>query len=294
MQRKTKRFQVRFVFSLLFFPPCCSLLVFSFAEDGGTIKKKNKRKDGKHSGGYFHDDTVPTFFRRLAWSPDGNLLVCPTGRFCVRDMSGSETESALPETEHATHVFTRSSFPHPVVQLPCGAYPSVAVRFSPILYELDADAKHAPVFALPYRMVFAVVSTDACVTIYDTQHAYPICKVAGIHYEPLNDVSWSPDGQYLVVGSTDGYCSVVEFDSAALGKPLSAEERMKALQVLETPYRAALMKKRGAGGNVAEADDGPGTLKDALKRQKGERIMQFICKLLSQVFFFFFPVNKLS
>jgi hypothetical protein len=45
----------------------------------------------------FHDDTVPTFFRRLAFSPDGSVLVCPTGKAlagCAKNVT------------NATHVFT--------------------------------------------------------------------------------------------------------------------------------------------------------------------------------------------
>lgn len=27
----------------------------------------------------FHDETLPSFFRRLAWSPDGSFLLVPAG-----------------------------------------------------------------------------------------------------------------------------------------------------------------------------------------------------------------------
>lgn len=29
----------------------------------------------------FHDETLPSFFRRLAWSPDASFLVVPSGIF---------------------------------------------------------------------------------------------------------------------------------------------------------------------------------------------------------------------
>jgi chromatin assembly factor 1 subunit B len=175
-------------------------------------------------GGYFHDDTVPTFFRRIAYSPEGSLLVCPTGRAI-----------GAPEgVTNATHVFTRASLPFPVLQLPCGQYPSVAVRFSPRLYSLRAQAEPA-VFDLPYRMLYAVGTTDSQVLIYDTQQLDPVTRISGIHYEPINDLAWSEDGLALIVASTDGFCSVITFDAEALGATLSPEEEATHFKINEPP-----------------------------------------------------------
>ncbi len=46
----------------------------------------------------FHDDTLQSFYRRLAFSPDGELLVVPSG---VIEMEG-EAKAA-----HCTYVFSR-------------------------------------------------------------------------------------------------------------------------------------------------------------------------------------------
>ncbi|PFH48940.1 hypothetical protein AMATHDRAFT_49126 [Amanita thiersii Skay4041] len=67
------------------------------------------------------------------------------------------------------------------------------------------------IFALPYRMLFAVVTMDT-VTIYDTQQASPICLLTKLHYDEFTDMSWSPDGQSLMLSSRDGYCTLVIFD----------------------------------------------------------------------------------
>lgn len=48
----------------------------------------------------FHDDTMKSFFRRLAFSPDGRLLIVPTG--CVE---GSQ-EGKLTNT---TYIFSRAN-----------------------------------------------------------------------------------------------------------------------------------------------------------------------------------------
>ncbi|KAK0553086.1 Chromatin assembly factor 1 subunit [Tilletia horrida] len=71
---------------------------------------------------------------------------------------------------------------------------------------------------LPYRMVFAV-ATQESVWIYDTQQTGPVCCFSNMHYASFTDLSWSPDGQSLVMSSTDGYCSVVVFDYGELGVP---------------------------------------------------------------------------
>ena len=47
----------------------------------------------------------------------------------------------------------------------------------------------ASVFALPYRMLFAVVTMDA-VAIYDTQQAGPVCMLTKLHYDEFTDLTW--------------------------------------------------------------------------------------------------------
>ena len=45
------------------------------------------------------------------------------------------------------------------------------------------------VFALPYRMLFAVVTMDT-VAIYDTQQSGPICLLTKLHYDEFTDMTW--------------------------------------------------------------------------------------------------------
>ena len=53
----------------------------------------------------------------------------------------------------------------------------------------------------------------------------------------LNDLSWSADGQSLVVASTDGFCSVIKFNSNELGTEycelIDAEESLNELSMTE-------------------------------------------------------------
>ena len=55
---------------------------------------------------------------------------------------------------------------------------------------ITSSAVHTgSVFALPYRMLFAVVTMDT-VAIYDTQQAGPVCLLTKLHYDEFTDMTW--------------------------------------------------------------------------------------------------------
>ena len=62
------------------------------------------------------------------------------------------------------------------------------------------------------------------VFVYDTQHIHPIVRISGCHLATINDASWSPDGNTLVMCSSDGYVSFVRFEPGELGEPIPAED----------------------------------------------------------------------
>lgn len=187
----------------------------------------------------YGDDRCTSFFRRLDFSPDGALLASPTGQFSSKDQD-------KPSTSHAVYMYGRANLEQnnaPIAVLPGHKTATVVVRFSPILYRLrptsqnvtvpapaqvTADARNVPVNAngpvptsvigLPYRMIYAV-ATQESVWIYDTQQAGPLCCFSNLHYASFTDFAWSPDGQSLVMSSSDGYCSVAVFDYHELGRP---------------------------------------------------------------------------
>ncbi|XP_040836734.1 chromatin assembly factor 1 subunit B [Ochotona curzoniae] len=163
----------------------------------------------------FHDDSMKSFFRRLSFTPDGSLLLTPAG--CVE--SGENVMNT-------TYVFSRKNLKRPIAHLPCPGKATLAVRCCPVYFELrpvDTDqSSHEPgmeLLDLPYRLVFAVAAEDS-VLLYDTQQPFPFGYVANIHYHTLSDISWSSDGAFLAVSSTDGYCSFVTFEKDELGIPL--------------------------------------------------------------------------
>ncbi|XP_012286497.1 chromatin assembly factor 1 subunit B [Orussus abietinus] len=161
----------------------------------------------------FHDDTFKSFFRRLTFTIDGSLIIVPSGIIEPQD----STERSL----NATVVFSRYNLKEPIAILPSLKESTIAVRCCPLFFQLREDGPTSMI-ALPYRMVFAV-ATQHSVLIYDTQQTSPVATISNIHYTRLTDLAWSSDGKMLVVSSTDGYCSIINFHEGELGKTIERE-----------------------------------------------------------------------
>lgn len=168
----------------------------------------------------FHDETLPSFFRRLAWSPDGSFLLVP---------AGSYKSSPASESVNTAYIFSRNDLSRPALQLPGASRPVVAVCFCPLAFSLrGSNSANAGYFKLPYRLVFAVATLNS-LYIYDTETVIPLAIFAGLHYAAITDVTWSPNGRYLALSSQDGYCTLVEFQSEELGSPLLLSDGKPAI-----------------------------------------------------------------
>ncbi|KAK3120821.1 hypothetical protein QOZ80_8BG0642180 [Eleusine coracana subsp. coracana] len=154
----------------------------------------------------FHDETLPSFFRRLAWSPDGSFLVLPAGL--------SKHSS---EVINTAYIMPRRDLSRPAIQLPGASKAIVAVRFCPVLFK-PRGSNSDGFFKLPYRIIFAVATLNS-LYVYDTESIPPILIHAGLHYAAITDIAWSSDAKYLSVSSRDGYCTIIEFENDELGQP---------------------------------------------------------------------------
>ncbi|KAL1364718.1 hypothetical protein HN51_012861 [Arachis hypogaea] len=171
---------------------------------------KNSKSTKYH---LFHDETLPSFFRRLSWSPDGSFLLVPAGSYKI----GTGSDAV-----YATYIFSRNDLSRPAIQLPSASKAVVAVRFCPIYFNLRGTNSDG-LFKLPYRIIFAVATLNS-LFIYDTESTLPIAVLAGLHYSSITDISWSPDARYLALSSQDGFCSLVEFENDELGTPFSLSD----------------------------------------------------------------------
>ena len=171
----------------------------------------------RKSGGaapLFADETVTSFFRRAAWTPDGALLLAPTGVARGADAGAAAAAAAAAEPKQhpqspspptapsvaafGTHVFARSALDKPAAFLPSCGKPPIAVRCCPRLFarkpepEAGAAAGAAAATtattwcAAPHRSVFCVLTLDSLL-VYDTQHSYPLAVAANMWVFVLRD-----------------------------------------------------------------------------------------------------------
>ncbi|XP_065649687.1 chromatin assembly factor 1 subunit B isoform X2 [Hydra vulgaris] len=246
----------------------------SYMIDGQLVKCKYTRM--------FMDETMQSFFRRCSYSTDGSFLFLPAGLCDGND-----------KPRMTTYIFSRECYSKPLRHLPGPKKATLAVKCSPVVYELIVDKENInpsnendEFLGLPYRMVFAVASLDS-VTFYDTQHQYPIGFCANMHYASLTDLAWSSDGKLLVVSSTDGYCSFIKFNEGELGIPIKYNPIEYQINKAEIKNSAKKKKEKQADGIKPEKKNPELTEKKDLKEKvKIDRNQTTIDKL------FVTPIKK--
>ncbi|KAF9420884.1 hypothetical protein BGZ94_009003 [Podila epigama] len=115
--------------------------------DKDDSSKTNSRSVPK-SFRIYHDETLTSFFRRLSFTPDGAMLLTPAGQYKAAVQKNvlpkeGDSASAAPstnlelETRNTAYIYARRNFSKgPIAHLPGHKKPSVAVKCSPVLYEL--------------------------------------------------------------------------------------------------------------------------------------------------------------
>lgn len=201
-------------------------------------EETQKSESGEYMHRMYGDDRCSSFFRRLAFSPDGALLVTPTGQHITSSPLSNDINKSSNVSTGSVYLYGRASFGRshaPIAVLPGHKSVTLIVRFSPILYHLretPVGAGKASIFDLPYRMVYAVATQDS-VWVYDTQQAGPICCFSNLHYASFTDLAWSPDGQLLMMSSSDGYCSTAVFDYHELGQPYDYDKQPSLRRIIQ-------------------------------------------------------------
>lgn len=206
--------------------------------------QQHRMKQIKHKL-FVDESNCESFFRRLNWTVDGAFLVAPAALWHAMNDGHGEKISSLGSASplFSTYLFARHRFDEPYRVLTGLDKPSVVVRPNPVLFELpnavledskenqhpqnrgvtsDSTGSKRHAFpatcpsSLPYRSVFAVLTLDS-ILIYDTHHTAPLSILQGLHYSGLTDCCWSSDGLNLMVCSSDGYISIVNFADGELG-----------------------------------------------------------------------------
>ncbi|KAJ0040754.1 hypothetical protein Pint_27244 [Pistacia integerrima] len=226
-----------------------------------VITKGGKQSvDCKAKSHLFHDETLPSFFRRLAWSPDGSFLLVPAAKLEQNlwlHKSREGTDFVFSNVSVCvSNTFMKVIVIHSDVSVISNLSIAGSYKFSPTSQtvntayvfsrkDLSRPALQLPgaskpvvavrfcplafslrgsnsggFFKLPYRLVFAIATLNS-LYIYDTESVAPTAILAGLHYAAITDISWSPNARYLALSSQDGYCTLVEFENDELGSPIS-------------------------------------------------------------------------
>ena len=167
---------------------------------------------------FLDDMDYTAFARRLAWSPDGTFLLTPGSQ-----MIAEKQESAIGETtRHVCYGFLKAQINKPAFMLPGMDDPVTAIRFHPRLFSRREG--RSALIDLPYTMLYAL-ATSSALMIYCTDSTKPQAIIKQPHLDTVNDLTWAEDGAkaVLVSASSDGFCSLVDVDLAALGLAPAAE-----------------------------------------------------------------------
>ncbi|KAI5964276.1 CAC2 [Candida pseudojiufengensis] len=169
----------------------------------------------------YQPENLQSFFRRLKASPDGSLLVTPAGL--------DET------TSHCVYIYSINNLPSgPIARLTGFTKPAVAISFSPVKYNSPS---------LPYSMIFAVATLDS-VLIYSTEDDFkPLGQVSNLHYQAISDLVWDKDGSRLIIGSIDGFCSIVNFNEGAFNTPITEVIQLDDSISTKTPLKESTNTK---------------------------------------------------
>ena len=236
------------------------------------VVKPKKRRAPQHR--LFADENIASFFRRLAWTPDGAMLITPAALY--QSAPGADEQ-------RVSYGWVRGDWKQPWALYPGLKTPAVAVAACPLLWKLwsegettvataAASTSASPASAagsnavasadpaatprsellLPYRCVWAVATHDE-VVVYDTQHRHALVRFAAMHYAPITDLRWDQSGRSLAVSSHDGYCSFITFEEGELGEMLPRAEWPERMRIQHRVVFAAKAKKRKEESSSAAA-----------------------------------------
>jgi WD40 repeat protein len=192
--------------------------------------------------------------RRSSWSPDGALFAAPQGWAAEEDDGFRD----------CVHLFSRAELSKPFAHL--SSQPNrtvVGVKFAPFLLEPfsnEDDEDYAELVSgdeltsrqiagswgpSKYRYVLATWTRES-VSIYTSGCSAKVCRLYDLHYDMINDVSFTPDARFICVASNDGYITMASFKKP-LGRihTISADTQdplSRAVALLRAPFKEHLAK----------------------------------------------------
>ncbi|KEY65149.1 hypothetical protein S7711_04239 [Stachybotrys chartarum IBT 7711] len=91
---------------------------------------------GVRNASLYANETLTSFFRRLTFTPDGSLLLTPSGQYQSQHQGERDSKPSY-EVINTVYIYTRGGINKaPVAHLPGHKKPSVVVKCSPVFYTL--------------------------------------------------------------------------------------------------------------------------------------------------------------
>ncbi|KAM0353460.1 hypothetical protein ACHAPU_001470 [Fusarium lateritium] len=116
---------------------------------------------GMKNANLYANETLTSFFRRLTFTPDGSLLLTPSGQYQNQHLAERDAKPTY-EVINTVYIYTRGGINKPpIAHLPGHKKPSVVVKCSPIFYTLrqsppvtrnitiDTSSSEEPIPSLP-------------------------------------------------------------------------------------------------------------------------------------------------
>ncbi|KAJ3489904.1 hypothetical protein NLG97_g5895 [Lecanicillium saksenae] len=95
---------------------------------------------GMKNASLYANETLTSFFRRLTFTPDGSLLLTPSGQYQNQHQADKDAKPTY-EVINTVYIYTRGGINKPpVAHLPGHKKPSVVVKCSPLFYTLRTTA----------------------------------------------------------------------------------------------------------------------------------------------------------
>ncbi|XP_044719938.1 putative WD repeat-containing protein C26H5.03 [Hirsutella rhossiliensis] len=217
---------------------------------------------GVKNASLYANETLTSFFRRLTFTPDGSLLLTPSGQYQTQHQADKEGAKATYEVINTVYIYTRGGINKPpIAHLPGHKKPSVVVKCSPVYYTLrhstpstrhitiDTSSAEEPLPSLPDPVSKSSLATSvmdpppppSTVLDHAAGSAKPVnadsdastpglksafslpYRMVNLHCATFTDLAWSSDGLTLVISSSDGFCSTLSFAPGELGEIYKGE-----------------------------------------------------------------------
>lgn len=235
---------------------------FATASDDRTIKifrfTSPKPTDGAndHTNNFVVEKSISwasqgspltTYFRRLSWSPDGNLIAA------ANSVNGPVASVAI-ITRGSWEPGTQS------VHLIGHEAPVEVCAFSPRLFTKQPfDSEKSSENPLAHAItVIACAGQDKTLTLWSTVDARPLLIATELCEKSFSDLGWMPDGQGLFATSLDGTIMYIRFGDGELGYSLP------------TTLNEQSLAKYGAGRKGAGIVEGPAELRLEERSKEGD------------------------